>query len=448
MNTFVLINKSTNDKIDAETRKMPVKTGSNQRDAVALRKIKKLRNFGPTSAWPARALTALNVVSNETYQNLDPLSLLPKEWIERTPQDDDWEYAKNIFSLSRGILPEDKYIIVQANERATDFYNDMRQLLSVKEKDALNWDDMDSQTLQEQELQSPAISDEFSTSIENNVDERKDLTSEEEDEEDVPIDFQILDSDGDEKEKGNEMNVDSDKDGCPSVRFACETVEESIQAGLKPILKNSWDSDDTFENDLWEESTALEIYSVKAVESYLRIILSAVNRGAARDHPNGHLIWSPIFQSMVVINCKAMQSQNDGAIRRSKGQIPLVPIVAKAYYSTKTPQMRQKVHAQEFGECLAIVQARDIQAQYLERILTLQERTVYMVSIHHRRAYLSVVTFDHGYLANIQRAEGGYLSPRRTAVVRISCKFRLDLEDNRLKLGWALYILCKNVDRA
>ena len=246
--TVVLINNSTIAQIHKETRKMPVKTRSHQRAAVALPKIKKLRNFGPTSAWDARALIALNVVSNETYQNIDPLSLLPKEWIERTPQDEHWEYARNIFSLSRRIPAAHKYMGAQGSELATIFYDDMKELLRVKEKE-LHWNDMDSQTLEEQELQSSAFSGEMSTSTQDDVDETRDSPPEEEDEEEDPIDEQILASDGDEKEKENEMKVDSDGDDGSSVRFASKAAEESIQAGLKPILENSWDGDVSFESD-------------------------------------------------------------------------------------------------------------------------------------------------------------------------------------------------------
>ncbi len=136
----------------------------------------------------------------------------------------------------------------QANELATIFYVDLIELLWVRKK-RLHWNDVDYQTLEEQELQSSAISGEMSTSTQDDVYETRDSTPEEADEEEDPIDEQILASDGDEKEKENEMKVDSDGDDGSSVRFASKAAEESIQAGLKPILETSWDGDFSFESD-------------------------------------------------------------------------------------------------------------------------------------------------------------------------------------------------------
>ncbi len=101
-----------------------------------------------------------------------------------------------------------------------------------------------------------------------------------------------------------------------------------------------------------------------------------------------------------------------------------------------------KLHAQEHGETLAIVQARELAKHY--KPLSEAERTVYQVSIHHRRAYLSVTKFSEQYLKSCDK---GYIFPETRVVVRRSRKYRLDVREDRCKFGRALYILIHNVGR-
>ncbi len=104
-----------------------------------------LKDCGSTSEWSRGALVMFHVVSDKDHVHLPAEDLLPTEWIENTPEDDQWNAIRDILSVSERV--PDRYnphtlseLPPQSLAMAYYFYDSLYTLLAsiIQEDDTLN----------------------------------------------------------------------------------------------------------------------------------------------------------------------------------------------------------------------------------------------------------------------------------------------------------------------
>ncbi|CCG82306.1 protein of unknown function [Taphrina deformans PYCC 5710] len=139
---------------------------------------------------------------------------------------------------------------------------------------------------------------------------------------------------------------------------------------------------------------------------------------------------------------------NDGQISlspriRNTNDIPLVNLECKSRKGTCKLDALSKIQAQEFGECLAIVQTRNVRSKNIEH-KTPDRRTIYSIGAHGRRAYLLRVEFSPEYLDNLDRND---LAEARVVVTRSRPTYRLDKADELKEFVKLIYKLCMSLEQ-
>lgn len=141
-------------------------------------------------------------------------------------------------------------------------------------------------------------------------------------------------------------------------------------------------------------------------------------------------------------------SENDGQISlspfiRNTNNIPLVNVECKSRAGASGSDILSKIYAQEFGECLAIVQKRMNHVKNHDwRHSAI--RSVYSIGAHGRRAYLVLVVFSSQYLDNLDADD---LQSERVRMIRSDRAYRLDRKEELAEFITLIYRLCKQLEQ-
>lgn len=114
---------------------------------------------------------------------------------------------------------------------------------------------------------------------------------------------------------------------------------------------------------------------------------------------------------------------DDGCIMVAKTGLAVINLESKTREGSTGADVYEKLFAQEFAEVLAVMTKRLDEALVSGDRSHPSFRTVYSISIHHRRVYLTRVIFSPGYLRGLLK---GHIMDEQVLVERSSTSLRMD----------------------